>query len=195
MTNIYMARHGSTDLNKAGIYFGWTDDPLNDEGKVQCGNIRQKLEVIKFDAVITSPLKRTVESSKIITGLDKGSLDIYGELKELNFGKWEKLHYKEIQEYYSEDWQHWVEDWKNFPIPEGESFDSFYQRVKLCFEGLLKKYKDKTILIVGHQGVLRIMATLLLKLDPEYYWRFTFEFGTWSLFQVDDDFALIKKIN
>lgn len=195
MTSIYIARHGETNLNKEGVYFGWTDEPLNKEGEAQCTIVRQKLKGIAFDTVITSPLKRTVTSAEIISGLDKTSLTIYPELKELNFGKWEKLHYKEIEKNYTEHWHRWIEDWKAVTIPGGESFNSFYERVRLCFEEILEKYNDKTILIVGHEGVLRIITTLLLNLDPEYYWRFTFEFGTWSLFQVQDNYAVIKKIN
>ena len=185
MTNIYLVRHGETELNKKKVYYGWMDVPLTLQGEAQCQIVREKLKAIVFQVVITSPLIRTIHSSEIITGLTKDKLKIYPELKELNFGKWEGLHYSEIEKTYNEDWIEWTKDWQGFCIPEGESFNTFYCRIKLCFDRILDKYKGKTILIVGHQGALKIIATLILNLNVEEFWTYAFRFGTYSLFQID----------
>jgi len=185
MTNIYLVRHGETELNKKKVYYGWTDVPLTLEGEAQCQIVRENLKNIVFQVVITSPLLRTIHSSEIITGLTKDKFKIYPELKELNFGKWENLHYTEIEKAFNADWIKWTNDWQGFCIPEGESFSTFYRRVKLCFNKILERYKGKTILIVGHQGALKIIATLILNLKVEEFWTFTFKFGNYSLFQID----------
>lgn len=185
MTNIYLVRHGETELNRKKVYYGWTDVPLTFQGKAQCQVIKEKLKDIIFDVVISSPLIRTIQSSEIITGLNKDEFKIYPELKELNFGKWENLHYTEIEKTYNEEWLKWAKDWQGFCMPEGESFNIFYNRIKLCFDKILEKYKDKTILIVAHQGVLKIIAILILNLKVEDFWTFTFEFGTYTHLQID----------
>lgn len=185
MTNIYLVRHGETELNRKKLYYGWTDVPLTLNGEAQCQLIKENLNKVSFDVIITSPLIRVIHSSEIITGLNKDQFKIYPELKELNFGKWENLHYTEIKKIYNEEWLQWAKDWQDFCIPEGESFNTFYNRVNLCFDKILEKYSGKTILIVGHQGVLKIIATLILNLKVEQYWTFNFKFGTYSLFQID----------
>ncbi|MGK0465144.1 alpha-ribazole phosphatase [Clostridium sp.] len=184
-TNIYLTRHGETELNMKKVYFGWTDVPLTLQGEAQCRVVAESLNGIAFDSIITSPLIRTMQSSEIITGLNKNNFEIYPELKELNFGKWENLHYKEIEKIYNNEWLEWAKDWQGFCIPEGESFNTFYDRVKLCFNEIAEKYKGKTILIVGHQGVLKIIATLILNLKAEEFWTLTFKFGTCKLYQID----------
>ncbi|MBP2633770.1 MAG: putative phosphoglycerate mutase family protein [Firmicutes bacterium] len=183
MTTIYMVRHGETDLNKQKVYFGWSDVPLNVAGEGQCQALREKLDGIHFDAVITSPLKRTLRSAKIIHEKLE-NLIICEELKELNFGQWEGLHYTVIEKNYKEEWAGWSADWVNFCIPQGESFALLYQRVKACFLKLLDRYRNQTILLVGHAGVLKIISLLIMDLPLDEYWNISFEFGTYKVFAV-----------
>lgn len=183
MTTIYMVRHGQTDLNQQKVYFGWSDVSLNADGERQCQTVKEKLVGIEFDAVITSPLKRTVESAMIIHGMID-DLVICEELKELNFGRWEGLHFTEIEKIYKEQWALWSVDWVNFCIPQGESFALLYQRVQACLFKLLDKYRNQTILIVGHAGVLKIISVIILKLPLMEYWSMSFEFGAYKIFEV-----------
>lgn len=195
MTTIYMTRHGETKLNQKKVYYGWTDEPLSPEGQEQCQQLKEKLANIQFDAVLTSPLKRTISSAEIITGR-QDELFMYEELKELNFGKWEKLHYLDIEKNYQQEWDGWCKDWINFCIPDGESFILFHDRVSNCLKKILEVYKNKTLLIVAHEGTLKVISTLLLDLHIKDYWKFTFEFGAYSIFEVQQDGStIIKKIN
>lgn len=195
MINLYMARHGETKLNKEKVYYGWTDVPLTFNGVKQCEGLRDKLSNVEFDAVISSFLERALNSAEIISTKARDNIAIYDRLKELNFGKWEKLHYRDIEERYNEDWLSWINDWENFCIPRGESFSDLYKRVKECFEEILERYKDKTILLVCHEGTLRIISTILLNMKVADYWSFTFEFGMFTLFEIQDELAIIRKIN
>jgi len=195
MINIYLARHGETELNKKKVYYGFTDVPLNSKGETQCQALKQKLINVKFDTVITSPLIRVVNSAEIITGLKKENFKLYKDLRELNFGKWEDMHYWEIEKEYPDEWKAWCKDSEGYCTPNGESFKVFYERVKFCFEGIQKEITGENVLIVGHEGVLKIIASIILNLRIKDYWRFTFEFGTYSLFEVEDNFAVIRKIN
>ena len=195
MINLYMARHGETKSNQKKVYYGWTDVPLTRNGVKQCEGLRDKLCNVNFDVVISSSLERALNSAEITGDVKREYIAVYDGLKELNFGKWEELHYKDIEEKYNEDWNSWIHDWENFCIPEGESFSELYKRVKICLYEILEKYKDKTVLLVCHQGTLRIISTLLLNMKVSDYWSFTFEFGMFTLFEIQEDLTIIKKIN
>ncbi|MBK5242887.1 MAG: alpha-ribazole phosphatase [Clostridium sp.] len=195
MITLYMARHGETKSNKDKVYYGWTDVPLTCNGVKQCEGLRDKLCNVDFDVVISSSLERALNSAEIIGDVKRECIAAYAGLKELNFGKWEELHYKDIEEKYNDDWNCWTHDWENFCIPEGESFSGLYKRVKTCLYEILEKYKDKTILLVCHQGTLRIISTILLNMKVSDYWSFTFEFGMFTLFEIQEDLTIIKKIN
>lgn len=195
MTSLFLVRHGETELNKKKAYQGWIDSELTKEGILQCRVLRSKLCEERFDAVITSPVKRVLTSAQIITGLDTRDLVLFEEFKELNFGQWEGMNYKDIERIYPEEWKLWSKDWVNYAIPGGESFSIFSERVKAGLVQMMQNYKDKTILLVSHEGTLKAITLLLLHLDFEHYWNFSFDFGRYSRLQIIDDFAVVRNIN
>lgn len=192
---LYVVRHGETNLNKKKVYQGWIESHLTEEGKEQCKLLKNKLSDEKFDVVITSPLKRAVQTSEIIIGRDYDKLISCKAFKELNFGLWEAMHYKEIEKSYPNEWELWGKDWINYTIPGGESFNMFYSRVEIGLKNMLEDYKDKTVLLVSHEGVLKVITIMLLNLTMEHYWRFNFEFGSYSEFHIKDNMAMLKKLN
>jgi alpha-ribazole phosphatase len=221
MINLYLARHGQTEMNKKKVYYGWSDVPIDEDGLKQCKHVAEKLLDIEFDVVISSSLKRAYTSANIICrNLDAEKVEIenkcplhkneipsnfeslqkdkkilkYDELKEINFGKWEGMHYTEVKESFCEEWALWSKDWINYCIPEGESFQMLYKRVEACFNKILLENQDKTLL-VAHEGTLKIIATILLKMKIEDYWSFRFEYGKYSHFEIHQELAVIKKIN
>ncbi|KGM99183.1 alpha-ribazole phosphatase [Clostridium botulinum] len=195
MTSLYLARHGESELNVTGVYFGATNCPLTQKGKNQCIELREKLSDVKFDVIITSPLIRAFHSSELISNVLREDIIVMNGLMELDFGAWEGMHYKDIEEKYSSQWELWIKAWVNASPPNGESFKDFYTRVKISLENILSKYKDKKILVVCHQGTLRVIASILLDMNINGYWRFAFDYGKYSLFEITDGYAVLKKIN
>lgn len=199
MTKLYCVRHGETELNVKGVYYGATDIDLSEKGEEQCLKLGELLKNIKFDIIISSPLKRSVKSAEIITSFLgyylKQSLFLEDDFKEINFGLWEGLHYSEVQNNFKESWDLWAKDWENTSPPQGEAFIDFFIRVKLSLEKMLKDNQDKSILIVAHQGVLRIIFSVLLNLGSKGFWNFSFDHGKYSEIEILDGHTIIKKIN
>ena len=67
---IYIVRHGQTEKNKAKVLQGRSDVPLNDAGRQQAAEVRERFERegISFDKIYTSPLVRAVETAQIVAG-------------------------------------------------------------------------------------------------------------------------------
>jgi alpha-ribazole phosphatase/probable phosphoglycerate mutase len=71
-----------------------------------------------------------------------------------------------------------------------------HSRVKNCIEAILKEYKGKRVLVVSHQGAMRIIPMILLGLPEEAYWSFTAEQGKYSHYEIDEKgYCIIRKIN
>ena len=136
---IYIVRHDKTDWNIEGRIQGHTDIELNDIGRKQAKEVKEKLKNIKFDLVFSSPLKRTLETARIITDHD---IIIDERLIERCNGI---LEGKKKSEIGNIDY--------NDPSNNIESTEHLQERVDSFFNEIMDKYKDKNILIVTHGGV------------------------------------------
>jgi len=192
---LYLVRHGATVGNESGVYQGWSDTALSPAGRRQCEAIRRKLERIEFDVVISSPLGRAISSAQLITGLSRDQILICEAFKEFNFGAWEGLSYREVQRQYPREWQAWCSDWQVAVLPGGENFTAFYQRIHDGWERLAEVYHSQSILLVGHAGPFRVLASILLKMPPESCWRLSFDFGCYSWFECQEGIPVFRKLN
>lgn len=90
MTNICLVRHGQTDWNKEFKIQGRYNIPLNERGKEQIFETAKKIQSLnlKWNAFLSSPLDRAVETCSIIKNYLKYDYDIIlmDELIEREFG-------------------------------------------------------------------------------------------------------------
>ena len=195
-TELYLIRHGETELNTTGVYYGWTDCGISEKGIMQAEDLADILQNVSFDAVISSSLIRAVVTAAIVSGYTPDEIIKDERLRELNFGDWEGLHHSEVSKKHKKEWDKWSSDWINVAPPRGESFFELYNRVKSSIEDILGGYKGKKVLIVSHQGTMRIIPMILLGLTSEAYWSFTAEQGRYSHYEIDDmGNCVVKKIN
>lgn len=96
MGKLILVRHGQTQMNVDGIFFGKLDPSLNETGKEQCKKTRELLKNrYKYDFIYSSDLKRAAETAEIVNYLDL-PIKLDKRLEEIDFGIFEGLSYKEI---------------------------------------------------------------------------------------------------
>ena len=141
--DIYVVRHGQTDWNQKGILLGSTDMGLNEIGKEQALQLKKKLKHIKFDHVISSDLKRTIETAKIVANnFIKNS-----KLRERNYGILEGTCPENISKYWDVT--------QNLQDCEVEPIKDFLNRVFTELDFIIEKYESSdNILIITHYGVV-----------------------------------------
>lgn len=152
-------RHGETDCNKNSTAMGSRiDAPLNETGNDQAITLADSLEQ-NFDYIVSSPLKRASQTAHCLA--HKLSMDVtfYDELKERDFGSLSGLTIDEILEKLKEVGQDKDQYYKKFDFREfgGESFDDVKARLKRFVERAKDTYGDKTVMVVAHGGVIRMM--------------------------------------
>lgn len=163
---LVMVRHAKTDYNDKGLVQGILDIPLNEEGKMQAINIKEKLKNIKFELCFSSPLKRTLETAKLIVGNDFPI--ITDELLiERNMGTYEGGSFNEYQKH-----DFWDRN-KNYDINGVEPVRNIMKRTELFLDNLKREYKDKTILLVSHTAILRALHFNIVGYDDDtWFYKF-----------------------
>lgn len=195
MSEVIFVRHGESEMNEKGVYCGWSDSPLTPKGIIQAQAVSKKLADERIDLIISSNLDRCLVTAEIINRFHDKRIIQESELKEINFGKWEGLSYKDIcREFYEEE-KMWREDYIGFKIPEGESLLLMHKRVNNVFNKIIEDYHEKKILIVAHSGVIRSILSQRICGSIEGYWKFKIENCGIARIQFMDDFPVLIGIN
>lgn len=165
--NIWLVRHGETNLNKFKLMQGSTDEPLNDEGRRQAKEAGEFAKDIKFDAVYASPLSRAIETASIISGLPASDIVIDKRIAEVDFGQYELSKYTKLGFKMTLFWA--IPE--IFPTPSGvENVSSMIKRSR-SFLTEIEKKSYENVLIVSHGGILRAMNGYLSDRRNGLRWR------------------------
>ena len=144
---LIIVRHGQTNFNLERKLQGVTDNELNDNGKNQAEQTKEKLENETFDLILCSPLIRARQTADIINKERKVKI-IYDErLIERDFGEFEG---KYIKEYNVDEFWSYLQNKKYQKV---ENIREFLDRVYSFLDEIKEKYKNKNILIVAHAGI------------------------------------------
>lgn len=194
MTELYIVRHGETDLNIRHACLGHTDVPMNKTGREQVRRLAQKLIDTEFDTVYVSPLARTVDTATAIKKRAPMTMS-YG-LIERDYGEWENMTFEEIEKKYPDKYSQWRENWVDFVLPGGESAAQHQKRVNETLDKITEEHKNERILIVTHLGTARHIISHILGLGTEQSWRFTIDNAGAAWLQEDKEGRwLLKGLN
>jgi len=158
---IYFSRHGESVNNTINVIGG--DCCLSENGKNYSNNLKEHFKHTKDLKILTSKLKRTIETSKQIDAPKKH----IEELNEIYSGDFENLNLDFIRKEYHDIYKYRNEDKINRSYPNGESYNDLQKRVNKVLEKI-DLSEDGTLLIISHQAVSRIIYSFFTetKLDP-----------------------------
>lgn len=173
-TTIYLTRHGQTESNSSGKMMGWANEDINDVGRAQVERLAARMAKMHLDAIYTSPLKRAVTTSAIVGkshGLEPRPVQ---GLIEINYGVWEGLPRAEVRKRWPELQQQLHNDPSELAIPGGETFKELEIRVVGAFNKIVKDEDGREILMVSHQGILKVLVAQLMGIS----------YRDWSKFEI-----------
>lgn len=150
---IYLARHGQTDWNLQHRVQGHQDIPLNDTGRNEAKQCRDKLASakIKIGRIIASDLSRAKETASIINESLSLPITYDSRLRELDMGDLQGLVVTDISKEY---WD--LVNYEPHKI-HAESLTDFFGRMKSFFDEIDAK---ENVLVVGHGGTVRMAKYL-----------------------------------
>lgn len=191
MGKLIIVRHGQTQMNVEGIFFGKLNPGLNEMGRVQCKKVEDILKKHGYDAVYSSDLLRAAETAELVNYL-KLPIKFDKRLQEIDFGIFEGLSYKEIKEKYPAECEKSKNEWKTFDFVTGESLEKLQSRAIEFIESL---DKTKNNLVVTHWGVINCILSWYFSDKLESYWKYSVENGGICIIEFADGFPILKGLN
>ncbi len=160
-TIIHTLRHGHTQYNEEKRYAGTIDIPLSERGVKECQKAAQKIIDYPFDVVVTSTMKRSIETARLLV---PGSPVIIqcALCNERRFGVMEGHTWEEVLKFDPPILMIDVgNDLHTVNPKEGEPFEDVWQRAKSFRTFLFKNYKGKNILVISHGVFLQMFHGVL----------------------------------
>jgi broad specificity phosphatase PhoE len=162
---LLFVRHGSTLWTAPpSRYQGRTDLPLTTLGRLEAGQLADRLRAVKLDAIYSSPLRRARETAVLLADDRRMSLDIDERIIELSYGDWEGKRHSQVEKGDADALTAWAAGMA--PPPGGESRISLMQRVSGFLDDVVGQ---GTVAVVTHKEVIRAGAIALGVLHPADY--------------------------
>ena len=166
---ITLVRHGQTERSKKSVYSGRLDVSLTDVGREQAVQTAQQLVGAGVDAVISSPLERARDTAQVIADATGAELRVDERLTEVDYGPFEGLDREGATERFGDDFGAWRDDPFGSPVPGMEPLPDALARARAATAEALQAHEHPVI--VGHQGILRIVLVALGEIAPDDYFR------------------------
>ena len=150
--NLYVVRHGQTDVNLENKINSINDDDLNKTGIEEAKNLKNVFSNINYDLIICSPLTRTKHTAKLLNVIN-AELIFDKRLIERDAGILTKQSLDNID---SNDW------WNVYPkndYKDAETVHSVIKRIYSFLDELKIKYINKNIVLVTHGGVSKVIRS------------------------------------
>lgn len=195
MIKLILVRHGTTICNEGGALSGLTDSILSERGKLQASKLADYLKDKNIDKIYTTPFSRTKETVDRLAKIKTIQIEERCQLNEINFGDFEGLPFKSIEERYPEEVKKMINEGFKYKYPNGESLEDTFMRVKSELKKIIRDNENSTVLICSHGGTIRNIISYLLCGDYKYHWNFRVDNGSITEIEVENNFAVINKLN
>jgi glucosyl-3-phosphoglycerate phosphatase len=160
VTRVWLIRHGASTASPA-LAIGVSDPPLSDLGRAQARNLAVALSARPLVRVISSDLRRAMETATIVAAQHRIAVETSAALREIDFGTWEG---RDLRDLWSEDPAAagaWEKDIRLTPRDFGESVSDLEHRVAAFWRHSLPLPDTGEVAIVGHGGSLAALRALI----------------------------------
>lgn len=190
MSYLALVRHGQTTYNAQGLWTGFDNPPLTEQGVQEAKKAGDALKDIHFDAGYTSVLDRAIQTleeiKKVINQSDLLTTQAI-QLNERNYGDYTAKNKWEIKEQVGEEvFQKIRRSWDH-PIPNGESLKEVYAREIPYFETEIfpQLKQGKNVIITTSGNAVRALVKYLEHIPDEDVTKVEIATGQIYLYTID----------
>ena len=166
-TTLILVRHGVTAHTVEKRFSGGlasANPGLSDEGRDQVRATAEWLSPLadSVDAVIASPVRRTLESAEIVAEILGHEVEVEPAFAEMEFGTWDGLTFAEVAEKHPDDLEAWLGSLDVAP-GGGETFRQVEERVRAGLDRVLADRGGRTTVVVSHVTPIKTLVAHVLQ--------------------------------
>jgi 2,3-bisphosphoglycerate-dependent phosphoglycerate mutase len=171
-TTLALVRHGQTVWHAENRYAGTSDIDLTDVGMQQARQLAQWCTDKHFDAIVSSPIRRAVETARLSAAVLGLPLTVVDDLREVDFGLAEGRTAAELLDLDADMVHRFRDDPVAHPFPGAESPEAAARRGAAALRSIAALHAGGAVLVIAHNTLLRLGICLLLDLPVSEYRRY-----------------------
>ncbi|MGA3036199.1 MAG: histidine phosphatase family protein [Vulcanimicrobiaceae bacterium] len=172
-TKVLLVRHGHVEGIDPPRFRGRNDLPLTSLGVSQAEAVAQRIaERWELAAVYSSPIGRAMHTAEAIAHKIDLVVRPDPDFIEIDYGQWTGLSHDDVRSSWPTEAKLWFRAPDVAHIPGGEALSDVFSRVSRGMRNLVRRHRNETIVVVGHEAINRVVLLYALELPLSHYWRF-----------------------
>jgi probable phosphomutase (TIGR03848 family) len=193
LTLLYLVRHGVTDHTGHRLS-GWMEDVhLSEKGREQADAVAVLLAGIRFKAVYSSPIDRTVETARPIAARHDLGVKMRRNLGEVDYGTWTNRSVRSLAR--TKLWTTVQRYPSGARFPHGETLREVQTRAVTEMEKLVAQHPKQAICCVSHADVIRLVVAHFMGIHIDLFQRIVIGPASVSVVGLDEDGPRILSLN
>ena len=193
MTTLLLVRHGHTDAAGKRLT-GWAPGVhLNELGRRQAERLVDRLDGVRIDAIVSSPLERCRETAAPLATARGRAVDVGRAWIEVGYGEWTGRSISQLRR--TKLWRRVMFAPSNVRFPGGESLLEVQGRAVDATLDIADRHARGTVLVVSHADVIRLLVAHLAGMHPDHLQRLSIDTASITAVSISDGFPRLLTVN
>jgi probable phosphomutase (TIGR03848 family) len=193
MTTLLLVRHGHTDAAGKRLTGRAPGVHLNELGRRQAERLVERLEGVRIDAIVSSPLERCRETAAPLAKARGRAVDVGRAWIEVGYGEWTGRSISQLRR--TKLWRRVMFAPSNVRFPGGESLLEVQGRAVDATLDIAARHARGTVVVVSHADVIRLLVAHVAGMHADHLQRLSIDTASITAVTISDGFPRLLTVN
>jgi len=193
MTTLLLVRHGHTDAAGKRLTGRAPGVHLNELGRRQAERLVERLEGVRIDAIVSSPLERCRETAAPLAKARGRAVDVGRPWIEVGYGEWTGRSISQLRR--TKLWRRVMFAPSNVRFPGGESLLEVQGRAVDATLDIAARHARGTVVVVSHADVIRLLVAHVAGMHADHLQRLSIDTASITAVSISDGVLRLLTVN
>jgi probable phosphoglycerate mutase len=193
MTTLLLVRHGHTDAAGKRLTGRAPGVHLNELGRRQAERLVERLDGVRIDTIVSSPLERCRETAAPLAKARGRAVDVGRAWIEVGYGEWTGRSISQLRR--TKLWRRVMFAPSNVRFPGGESLLEVQGRAVDATLDIAARHARGTVVVVSHADVIRLLVAHLAGMHVDHLQRLSIDTASITAVSISDGFPRLLTVN
>lgn len=193
MTTLLLVRHGHTDAAGKRLTGRAPGVHLNELGLRQAERLVERLDGVRIDTIVSSPLERCRETAAPLAKARGRAVDVGRAWIEVGYGEWTGRSISQLRR--TKLWRRVMFAPSNVRFPGGESLLEVQGRAVAATLDIAARQARGTVVVVSHADVIRLLVAHVAGMHADHLQRLSIDTASITAVSISDGFPRLLTVN